>query len=287
MCMDPSVCVCLHFILAFILHFRPQGIYSGLKGRTFKSKQSLLDCDALKARHVPLFWVHEKFTFCDTHFLTSDMTRLTQVHASCFTRSLHASAFAWLLLSCTFDWLTVGLAKVHEPQQEHLILIIICCVHHVWGILVNSCRDFRVRGVSRELSTFLTRRHACIIFQCCLYLQVDVWIFIRVLCSFQLCVNIVNERLRRYVSEMLFQQEQAECVLEGVPMETPCSSCNQPAVLDFFLQVLHTTGLDWCSPVWCYLTSEHWCCENRYQIYADIKMIVFWRMFTWSNFLLC
>uniref|UniRef100_H3BXF1 Myosin XVI n=1 Tax=Tetraodon nigroviridis TaxID=99883 RepID=H3BXF1_TETNG len=52
----------------------------------------------------------------------------------------------------------------------------------------------------------------------------------------QLCVNIVNERLRRYVSEMLFQQEQAECVLEGVPMEPPCSPCNQPAVLDFFLQ---------------------------------------------------
>uniref|UniRef100_A0A674PGX0 Myosin XVI n=1 Tax=Takifugu rubripes TaxID=31033 RepID=A0A674PGX0_TAKRU len=52
----------------------------------------------------------------------------------------------------------------------------------------------------------------------------------------QLCVNIVNERLRRYVSEMLFQQEQAECVLEGIPMETPCSPCNQPAVLDFFLQ---------------------------------------------------
>lgn len=56
-------------------------------------------------------------------------------------------------------------------------------------------------------------------------------------------MNIVNERLRRYVSEMLFQQEQAECVLEGIPMETPCSPCNQPAVLDFFLQVLNATGL--------------------------------------------
>lgn len=65
----------------------------------------------------------------------------------------------------------------------------------------------------------------------------------RMLCSFQLCVNIVNERLRRHVSEMLFQQEQAECVLEGIPMETPCSPCNQPAVLDFFLQVLGATGL--------------------------------------------
>lgn len=46
----------------------PQGIYSGLKWRTFKSKQSLLDCDALCARLVPLFWVQHKFTLCDTHF---------------------------------------------------------------------------------------------------------------------------------------------------------------------------------------------------------------------------
>lgn len=55
--------------------------------------------------------------------------------------------------------------------------------------------------------------------------------------SFQLCVNITNERLRQHVSEVLFQQEQAECLREGVAMETPRSPCKQPAVLDFFLQV--------------------------------------------------
>lgn len=55
--------------------------------------------------------------------------------------------------------------------------------------------------------------------------------------SFQLCVNITNERLRQHVSEVLFQQEQAECLREGVAMETPRSPCEQPAVLDFFLQV--------------------------------------------------
>lgn len=55
--------------------------------------------------------------------------------------------------------------------------------------------------------------------------------------AFQLCVNITNERLRQHVSEVLFQQEQAECLREGVAMETPCSLCEQPAVLDFFLQV--------------------------------------------------
>ncbi|XP_059198563.1 unconventional myosin-XVI [Centropristis striata] len=52
----------------------------------------------------------------------------------------------------------------------------------------------------------------------------------------QLCVNMTNERLRQYVYEVLFQQEQAECLQEGIAMETPRSPSNQPAVLDFFLQ---------------------------------------------------
>ncbi|XP_042282224.1 unconventional myosin-XVI isoform X1 [Thunnus maccoyii] len=52
----------------------------------------------------------------------------------------------------------------------------------------------------------------------------------------QLCRNMTNERLRQYVSEVLFQQEQAECLQEGITMETPCSPSNQPAVLDFFFQ---------------------------------------------------
>ncbi|TDH06699.1 hypothetical protein EPR50_G00116980 [Perca flavescens] len=52
----------------------------------------------------------------------------------------------------------------------------------------------------------------------------------------QLCVNMTNERLRQYVYEVLFQQEQDECLQEGIAMETPRSPGNQPAVLDFFLQ---------------------------------------------------
>ncbi|KAM9851316.1 unconventional myosin-XVI [Aulostomus maculatus] len=52
----------------------------------------------------------------------------------------------------------------------------------------------------------------------------------------QLCVNMTNEQLRQYVSEVLFQQEQAECLQEGIAMETPRSPGNQPAALDFFLQ---------------------------------------------------
>ncbi|XP_026150400.1 unconventional myosin-XVI isoform X2 [Mastacembelus armatus] len=52
----------------------------------------------------------------------------------------------------------------------------------------------------------------------------------------QLCVNMTNERLRQHVSEVLFQQEQAECLQEGIPMETPQTPGNQPAVLDFFFQ---------------------------------------------------
>lgn len=67
--------------------------------------------------------------------------------------------------------------------------------------------------------------------------------------AFQLCVNITNERLRQHVSEVLFQQEQAECLREGVAMETPRSPCEQPAVLDFFLQV-GVVGRGRGAPVW-------------------------------------
>ncbi|XP_040056748.2 unconventional myosin-XVI isoform X1 [Gasterosteus aculeatus] len=52
----------------------------------------------------------------------------------------------------------------------------------------------------------------------------------------QLCMNMTNERLRQYVSEVLFQQEQSECLQEGIAMETPRSPGNQTTVLDFFLQ---------------------------------------------------
>ncbi|KAF6724818.1 Unconventional myosin-XVI [Oryzias melastigma] len=52
----------------------------------------------------------------------------------------------------------------------------------------------------------------------------------------QLCVNMTNERLRQHVSEVLFQQEQAECIQEGISMEMPRSPGNHPAVVDFFLQ---------------------------------------------------
>uniref|UniRef100_A0A6Q2Z872 Myosin motor domain-containing protein n=1 Tax=Esox lucius TaxID=8010 RepID=A0A6Q2Z872_ESOLU len=52
----------------------------------------------------------------------------------------------------------------------------------------------------------------------------------------QLCVNMTNERVRQYVSEVLFQKEQAECLQEAVAMETLWSPGNQTAVLDFFFQ---------------------------------------------------
>ncbi|KAM5288077.1 unconventional myosin-XVI [Ctenodactylus gundi] len=52
----------------------------------------------------------------------------------------------------------------------------------------------------------------------------------------QLCVNMTNEKMHRYITEVLFLQEQTECVQEGVAMETAPSPGNQPAVLDFFFQ---------------------------------------------------
>ncbi|XP_064166257.1 unconventional myosin-XVI-like isoform X3 [Anguilla rostrata] len=52
----------------------------------------------------------------------------------------------------------------------------------------------------------------------------------------QLCVNMSSERLRQHVTEVLFLQEQAESLREGVAMETLHSPGNQPAVLDFIFQ---------------------------------------------------
>ncbi|XP_057192130.1 unconventional myosin-XVI isoform X1 [Triplophysa rosa] len=52
----------------------------------------------------------------------------------------------------------------------------------------------------------------------------------------QLCINMVNERIKKHTTEVLFQYEQQECLQEGVAMETIRSLCNQPAVLDFFFQ---------------------------------------------------
>nr|XP_012607389.1 unconventional myosin-XVI isoform X2 [Microcebus murinus] len=52
----------------------------------------------------------------------------------------------------------------------------------------------------------------------------------------QLCVNMTNEKMHHYINEVLFLHEQAECVQEGVTMETAYSPGNQTGVLDFFFQ---------------------------------------------------
>ncbi|NWU92324.1 MYO16 protein, partial [Upupa epops] len=52
----------------------------------------------------------------------------------------------------------------------------------------------------------------------------------------QLCVNMTNERIHQYINEVLFLQEQAECIQEGVAMETVYSPGNHTAALDFFFQ---------------------------------------------------
>lgn len=68
-------------------------------------------------------------------------------------------------------------------------------------------------------------RAACVI--CCIVLFPE-----------QLCVNLTNEKMHHYIQEVLFLQEQTECVQEGVAMETAYSPGNQAGVLDFFFQVL-------------------------------------------------
>jgi myosin XVI len=48
---------------------------------------------------------------------------------------------------------------------------------------------------------------------------------------------MTNEKMHHYINEVLFLQEQTECVQEGVAMETAYSLGNQAGVLDFFFQV--------------------------------------------------
>lgn len=49
---------------------------------------------------------------------------------------------------------------------------------------------------------------------------------------------MTNEKIHQYINEVLFLQEQAECVQEGVAMETTYSPGNHTAALDFFFQVV-------------------------------------------------
>ncbi|XP_416950.4 unconventional myosin-XVI isoform X1 [Gallus gallus] len=52
----------------------------------------------------------------------------------------------------------------------------------------------------------------------------------------QLCVNMTNEKIHQYINEVLFLQEQTECVQEGVTIEAVYSPANHTAALDFFFQ---------------------------------------------------
>ncbi|KAL4656976.1 unconventional myosin-XVI isoform X1 [Arapaima gigas] len=52
----------------------------------------------------------------------------------------------------------------------------------------------------------------------------------------QLCINMTNERIHWYVTDMLFHQEELECQQEGIVMETLRCPGNCSNVLDFFFQ---------------------------------------------------
>lgn len=49
---------------------------------------------------------------------------------------------------------------------------------------------------------------------------------------------MTNEKIHQYINEVLFLQEQTECVQEGVTIETVYSPGNHTAALDFFFQVV-------------------------------------------------
>lgn len=109
---------------------------------------------------------------------------------------------------------------------------------YVWGFICSFvCFQNIEQPVSEELH--------CVGWDTCLPCS---------LCAFQLCVNMINQRLRLYASEVLFQQEQAECLQEGITMEIPVSGNSHVAVLDFFLQVVFSSGFDQSAPVWSLFT---------------------------------
>lgn len=49
---------------------------------------------------------------------------------------------------------------------------------------------------------------------------------------------MTNEKIHQYINEVLFLQEQTECVQEGVTIEAVYSPANHTAALDFFFQVV-------------------------------------------------
>ncbi|XP_072556998.1 unconventional myosin-XVI-like isoform X2 [Paramormyrops kingsleyae] len=55
----------------------------------------------------------------------------------------------------------------------------------------------------------------------------------------QLCVNMTDEKIHQYVTEVLFMDEQRDCLQEGVAMETSYHPRNQSSILDFFFQAPH------------------------------------------------
>lgn len=54
---------------------------------------------------------------------------------------------------------------------------------------------------------------------------------------------MTNEKIHQYINEVLFLQEQAECVQEGVTTETVYAPGNHTAALDFFFQVVFRSTL--------------------------------------------
>lgn len=205
------------------------------------------------------------FIFClSSHYI--NVTSLTWVPPV-----LHAPAKPssnWLLCC---DWLTAGLGRVYVSQLEHLLLCIPrtwCTSKELWGLVcwcvlsVHLCPiDSPVGATAGYVPGCIC---ACIFFPTKTFsaskrefrsMCIKVWVhrLLFSLCAFQLCMNMTNERLRQYVSEVLFQQEQSECLQEGIAMETPRSPGNQTTVLDFFLQVglMSAACLEQFGPVWC------------------------------------
>jgi myosin heavy subunit len=55
----------------------------------------------------------------------------------------------------------------------------------------------------------------------------------------QICINVANEQIQQYTNDNIFQSEQEDCLLEGVPLVELDYNNNQ-AILNVFFEVNFT-----------------------------------------------
>ncbi|XP_074185618.1 unconventional myosin-XVI isoform X2 [Rhinolophus sinicus] len=146
-------------------------------------------------------------------------------------------------------------AGMLQVSAEELVSALTTDIQYVKGDMITRRHTIEMAEFYRDLlaKSLYSRFFSFLVntVNCCLHSQDEpsstqtLDIGILDICGFeefqknefeQLCVNMTNEKMHQYINEVLFLQEQTECVQEGVTMETAYSPGNQTGVLDFFFQ---------------------------------------------------